>query len=92
MTSYKIHFRLQDAKSGDYERSFRALKTELITRLRSLTMPSQYDLDQGAEFLYLGSGSLQEVTAAACLAAHTVGKEYRFTIIKQKRSMQLSTF
>jgi hypothetical protein len=38
------------------------------------------------EYNYLGSISLQAVTAAAYRAAHRTGKQYSFTVIKQKSS------
>ncbi len=92
MKSYKINFRLNGAKTSDYERLFRELKTELIAKLNTLKMPSAYDLARGAEYLYLGGGSLQEVTVASYHAAHSIGKEYSFTIIKQKGPIKVITF
>jgi hypothetical protein len=91
MTSYKLGFRLNAAKTSDYERLFRELKTELIAKLRSLEMVSQYDPGRGVEYLYVGGGSLQEVTAASYLASHNVGKESSFTIIRQKGPVKVIT-
>jgi uncharacterized protein (DUF1684 family) len=92
MTSYKINFRLDGANKNDYERLFRELKTELIVKLRTLQCLPALDASRGAEYVYFGTGTLQEVTAAAYQAAHNLGREYSFTIIKQKGSLRVVTF
>lgn len=38
------------------------------------------------EYHYRGPGSLQEVTAATYKAASNTGKQYTFTIIRQKHA------
>jgi hypothetical protein len=92
MKAYKLNFRLQNARPLDYERLHRELKTELFTKLHSLELTTKYDPVRWVEYLYQGSGSLQEVTAAAYRAAHNLGKDYSFTIIKQKGDLKVITF
>jgi hypothetical protein len=92
MISFRINFKLKGAKQTDYDRLFSALKTELISKLRLLKSPPSFDPARGAEFVYLGGASLQEVTAASYHAAHTVGKEYSFTIIKHKGAVNVIAF
>jgi hypothetical protein len=84
MKAYKLNFKLHNARPVDYEKLHRELKTELFSKLHSLDRATKYDPECWVEYLYQGSGSLQEVTAAAYLAAHNLGKDYSFTIIKQK--------
>ncbi len=89
MKAYKLNFKLHNARPIDYERLHRELKTELFSKLHSLDRAATHDPERWAEYLYQGSGSLQEVTGAAYRAAHNLGKDFSFTIIKQKGDLSL---
>lgn len=86
MNTYRTSVRIKDAQTSDYERLDNEMAKQLFARVvvsgKSLipnnTAERQYD--------YRGSTSLQDVTAAAYKAARNVGKEYSFTVIRQKRS------
>ena len=86
MNTYRTSVRIKDAQTSDYERLDNEMAKQLFARVvvsgKSLipnnTAERQYD--------YRGSTSLQDVTAAAYTAARKVGKEYSFTVIRQKRS------
>ena len=86
MNTYRTSVRIKDAQTSDYERLDNEMAKQLFARVfggEKSTLPNntaerQYD--------YRGSTSLQDVTAAAYTAARKVGKEYSFTVIRQKRS------
>lgn len=84
MSSYKTNIRLSNAVEQDYERLDRELKAELFDKLHCSEVSVKQLAERGREYSYRGGGSLQEITAAAYKAAHNTGKEYSFTIIKQK--------
>jgi hypothetical protein len=92
MKVYKLNFKLHNARPLDYERLHRELKTELFSKLHKLDLATKYDPERWVEYLYQGSGSLPEVTAAAYRAARNLGKDYSFTIIKQKGDLKVITF
>jgi hypothetical protein len=85
MNTYRTSVRIKDAQTSDYERLDNEMAKQLFARvfaggkstLPNNTVERQYD--------YRGSTSLQDVTAAAYKAARKVGKEYSFTVIRQKR-------
>jgi hypothetical protein len=86
MNTYRTSVRIKDAQTSDYERLDNEMAKHLFARVvvsgkspvPNNTAERQYD--------YRGSTSLQDVTAAAYQAARKVGKEYSFTVIRQKRS------
>ena len=86
MNMFRTSVRIKDAQTSDYEKLDTEMAKQLFARvhvtgrsaLPANTAERQYD--------YRGSTSLQDVTAAAYKAARKVGKEYSFTVIRQKRS------
>jgi hypothetical protein len=84
MRSFLTSISLKDAVSSDYEHLDIEMEKERFTR-RSL--PAQaliQQTDKGREYNYHGF-SIQDVTAAAYRAARKTGKQYRFTVVKQKK-------
>lgn len=84
MTTYKTNIRLSNAGEQDYERLDKEMESELFHKLHCSDISVKQLAEWGREYHYRGGGSLQQITAAAYQAAHNTGKEYRFTIIKQK--------
>ena len=82
MSTFKTNVRLKDAGIQDYERLDREMTTQAFVRSGG-TLTSAEPI-QGREYQYRGPGSLQEVTAATYRAAYNTGKQYSFTIIRQK--------
>jgi hypothetical protein len=84
MTTYKTNIRLSNAGEQDYERLDKEMETQVFSKFHCLDVSVKQLAERGREYLYRGSTSLQQITAAAYVAARNTGKEYRFTIIKQK--------
>ena len=84
MTTYKTNIRLNNAGEQDYERLDKEMETELFNKFHCLDVSVKQLAERGREYHYRGSTSLQQITAAAYRAAHNTGKEYRFTINKQR--------
>lgn len=84
MSTFKTNIRLKDAGIQDYERLDNEMATRAFTLLGAIRTAAALSPGTGREYQYRGPGSLQEVTAAAYKAAHSTGKQYSFTIIKQK--------
>jgi len=80
MSTYRTNIRLKNGVTQDYE----LLDQEMATAFFILQPTERPQKEGGREYRYTGSGSLQEITAAAYRAAHSTGKEYSFTIIRQK--------
>ena len=70
IASYNIDIWFKDAKAADYDR----FGSEMNGLKKSET-----------QYHYRGQDSLQQLTAAVWRAARHTGKDYRFTIIKEKR-------
>lgn len=86
MTAYKTNIRLNNAVEQDYQRLDKEMERELFHKLHCSEVSVRQLAERGREYSYRGGGSLQEITAAAYRAAHNTGKEYTFTIIKQRRA------
>ncbi|HEV2479721.1 MAG TPA: hypothetical protein VGS79_08645 [Puia sp.] len=84
MAAYKTNIRLANAAEQDYQRLDKEMERELFDKLRCSEVSVKQLAELGREYSYRGGGSLQEITAAAYRAAHNTGKEYRFTIVKQR--------
>jgi hypothetical protein len=86
MNTFRTSVRIKDAQTSDYERLDNEMAKQLFARVvvagKSAVPPKTTE----REYDYRGSTSLQDVTAAAYKAARKVGKEYSFTVIRQKRS------
>jgi len=61
-------------------------KTLSAAAEKTLSAAGEKTLPAAREYNYLGSITLQAVTAAAYRAAHRTGKQYTFTVIKQRSS------
>jgi len=72
MATYNINIQLKNAGTTDYE--------SLGKEMGGLKK-------KDGESHYQGEGSLQEITAAVYRAARNTGKEYSFTIIRQKKAV-----
>jgi hypothetical protein len=72
MTSYNIDIWFRDAKAADYDQFSREMNGLKKT---------------GTQYRYRGRFSLQQLTASVWRAARNTGKDYRFTIIKEKRGI-----
>jgi hypothetical protein len=94
MRTFITSVRLKDAENPDYERLDREMEKEQFAKVKPPKAKSPKAKSRAAagekilpvtrEYNYLGSISLQAVTAAAYRAAHRTGKQYSFTVIKQK--------
>ena len=82
MNTFRTSVRIKNAQTSDYEK----LDNEMAKRLFARVDVSAKSAPVEREYDYRGSTSLQDVTAAAYTAAQKVGKEYSFTVIRQKRS------
>lgn len=78
MNTFKTSIRLKDAGSQDYDKLDQEMETQQFKKLQATQRTHEYH--------YRGPGSLQEVTAATYRAANNTGKQYTFTIIRQKAS------
>jgi hypothetical protein len=85
MPAYKTNIRLSNAEEQDYERLDKEMENELFHKFHCSEVSVKQLAERGREYQYRGGGSLQQITAAAYRAAHNTGKEYKFTIIKQKQ-------
>jgi serine kinase of HPr protein (carbohydrate metabolism regulator) len=94
MRTFITSVRLKDAENPDYERLDREMEKEQFAKVKppkakspkakSRVAAGEKELTVTREYNYLGSISLQAVTAAVYRAAHRTGKQYSFTVIKQK--------
>jgi len=89
MKTFITSVRLKDAENPDYERLDREMEKERFAKVKppkakSRAAAGERTLPVTREYNYLGGISLQAVTEAAYRAAHRTGKQYTFTVIKQK--------
>jgi hypothetical protein len=86
MNTYRTSVRIKDAQTSDYERLDNEMAKQLFARVFAGEKSTLANNAVERQYDYRGSTSLQDVTAAAYKAARKVGKEYSFTVIRQKRS------
>ena len=86
MNTFRTSVRIKDAQTSDYERLDNEMAKHLFARVVVAGKSAVPNNTAERQYDYRGSTSLQDVTAAAYKAARKVGKEYSFTVIRQKRS------
>jgi hypothetical protein len=85
MNTFRTSVRIKDAQTSDYERLDNEMAKQLFARVPVAGKSAVPNNTSERQYDYRGSTSLQDVTAAAYKAARKVGKEYSFTVIRQKR-------
>lgn len=84
MRSFLTSISLNDAVGSDYEHLDIEMEKERFKRRAVTAAVPVQRTEKGREYDYLGV-SIQDVTAAAYRAARKTGKQYRFTVVKQKK-------
>jgi len=84
MTRFIINIALHGAGEKDYKKLQEEMAKESFTRKKNSPGMNGGYLLRIAEFSREGSFTLKEVTDAAFRAAKKTGKEYSFTVIKDK--------
>jgi len=84
MRNYITRVQLRHAESTDFEKLDREMEKEAFFPAKNKKATGKELTLRSNEYNYQGKNSLQEVTAAVYRAAKSTGKEYTFTVIKDK--------
>jgi hypothetical protein len=84
MTRFIINISLHGAGDTDYEKLQVEMKKESFTCIKNHPEKGRGYLLRICEFTRRGSLTLKDITDAAFRAARKTGKEYSFTVIKDK--------
>ncbi|MBC8035465.1 MAG: hypothetical protein H7Y03_15050 [Chitinophagaceae bacterium] len=84
MAKFISRIELYNAEEKDYHQLALEMQKELFIPVRSSRLESSGHIKKASEFNRHGNVTLQEVTTATYKAAKRTGKDYAFTIIKDK--------
>jgi hypothetical protein len=84
MRKFITRVRLKDAEQSDYEKLDKEMEKKLFSKIKLPKTGGKVNPARPREYYYPGGVSLREVTAAAYTAASKTGKEYSFTVMKEK--------
>jgi hypothetical protein len=84
MTRFIVNIALHSAGKPDYKKLQQEMEKEAFSSVKKITEKDKGYLLQIAEFSRTGTFTLKEITDAACRAAKNTGKEFSFTVIKDK--------
>jgi hypothetical protein len=91
MTKFIINITLHSAGEADYKILNREMGKEFFSRTKKNTAKENGYLLHLEEFIREGNFTIKEMTDAACRAAKKTGKEFSFTVIKEKKSASHTT-
>lgn len=84
MARFIINIALHSAGQPDYKKLQQEMKKEAFSSTKKIAEKDNGYLLQIAEFSCTGHFTIKEITDAACRAAKNTGKEFSFTVIKDK--------
>jgi hypothetical protein len=86
MRNYIIRVQLQLAEPADWQYLEKELQKESLKSVTKNPEIEKGTARRSGEFNYQGRTSLQDITAAVYRAAKKTGKEYSFTVMKDKNN------
>ncbi len=89
MSKYITRVQLKDAQQSDYERLDKEMGKERFFKVKLPRAVSTDTFARPREYNFRGGITLREVTAAAYRAASKTGKEYSFTVMKEKAPVSI---
>lgn len=84
MARFIVNIALHNAGKPEYKKLQEEMEKEFFSSSKKYPAKDRGYLLQVAEFNRAGTFTIREITNAACRAAKRTGKEYSFTVIKDK--------
>jgi len=86
MAKYITRIQLQDAEPNDFKKLDSEMEKEWFIPVKKNPLADEGDFSRSNEYNCEGRLTLQQVTTAVYLAAKKTGKQYSFTVMKEKKA------